>query len=262
MNEFDAKFEEYRAQGHDCYEASRRAKQYIYHRKRNLEQKAILNAIERMKVSDPKRYAELMYEATHAEEAAAKRREEERCQREEQERLRELRLFKYKHSLVVAGIPNIDFSGVEGMVAFRTWGIGSILDGKTGKRRWVLESTAMNTSWKSQMIADKIPTADNNSGLYCVKLDPLGLMTRAASYFGDVCGLLELRGKVLEHTDGIVRAEWARIMCIFIQANEKAESIYIGLHQSYPTVPMYVLHREQIAEVLLRVTVMQSMRER
>ena len=69
------------------------------------------------------------------------------------------------------------------------------------------------------------------------------------------------RGRVLEHTDGVVRAEWARIICVFIQASEKTEDIYGKLCRSYPTVPMYVLHREQIAEILLRVTVLQSMRE-
>ena len=186
--------------------------------------------------------------------------------REERERLRRLEHFKFEHGLVVTGVPDVDFSGVEGMIAFRTWGVWSVNQrvNVEGDRvaGMFLRSTVMNTSWKSIMIADKIPTESNSSGLYCIKLDPLGLMTRAAGYFGDVCGLLELRGRVLEHTDGVVRAEWARIICVFVQANEKTESIYTGLCQSYPTVSMYVLHREQIAEILLRVTVLQSMRER
>jgi len=214
----------------------------------------ILDAIGLMKVNDPKKYQELMYEATHAEEIAAEKRREAERLREEAERLAGLKRFKFGHGLVAAGVPDIDFSGVEGMTAFRTWDVQQTGVGLS------LGSTAMSTSWKSMMIADRIPTKSNNNGLYCVKLDPLGLMTRAASYFGDVCGLLELRGKVLEHTDGVVRAEWARIICIFLQANEKTESVYGGLCCAYPTVPMYVLHKEQIAEVLLRVTVMQVMR--
>ena len=259
MNEFDIQFEKYRSQGFDICEAQRRAKQYMYHHKRNAEQMAIRNAIELLKVEEPKKYAEIMYKVEHAEEIEAKKREEAVRLRKEQIRLEELRHFKFKHSLVVAGVPDIDFSGVEGMIAFRAWNVKPHI--RTDEGGLFLGSTAMSTSWNSQMIADKIPTGNNNNGLYCVRLDPLGLMTRAASYFGEVCGLLELRGKVLEHTDGIVRAEWARIICIFIQAGEKTEHIYGGLLQSYPTVPMYVLHREQIAEVLLRVTVLQSMKE-
>ena len=86
-------------------------------------------------------------------------------------------------------------------------------------------------------------------------------MTRASYYMGDVSGLLELRGRILEHTDGVVKAEWARIICVFLQANENTETVYSGLSQTYPTVPMYVLHKEQIAEILLRVTMMQSVKE-
>lgn len=252
---YDELFEKYRAQGHGYYEARRRAKQYLYHHKRNAEQKAIRNAIEQMKVDDPKEYAEIMFRVEHEVEYEAQKREEERRVRLERERREEARLFKFRHGLVTTNVPNIDFSGVEGMIAFRTWNVNPMIDGV------FLRSTAMNTSWKSVMIADKMPAEDNVGGLYCIKLDPLGLMTRAASYFGEVCGLLELRGKVLEHTDGVVRAEWARIICVFIQASEKTESICRGLLQSYPTVPMYVLHREQIAEILLRVTVVQSMKE-
>jgi len=268
MKTLNELIDKYRAQGHDYYEANRRAKQYLYHHKRNEGQMKVRDAIELLKVEDPKKYAELMWKVEHVEEVEAKRREEAKRLREEQERLREERLFKFKHSLVTAGVPNIDFSGVEGMVAFRTWDVKPVgvdlgmsvrcLPVDTGL---FLGSAVMSSVWKSVMIADEIPTASNNNGLYCVKLDPLGLMTRASYYLDDVCGLLELRGKVLEHTDGVVRAEWARIVCVFIQANEKTENIYGGLRQSYPTIPLYVLHKEQIAEVLLRVTVMQSMRE-
>ena len=243
--------EKYVAQGYSYNDAYERARRYMYNHKRYEEQKKVRDVINQMKVSDPKKYAELMYRATHEEEIRAREREEERIRYEEARRLEEEKLFKFRHSLVTAGIPDIDFSDVEGLVAFRTW---DVRDDKLG-------STAMRSVWNSQMIADRIPTPNNNNGLYCVKLDPLGLMTRASYYLGEVCGLLELRGKVLEHTDGVVRAEWARIMCVFIQANENTENNYQGLCYSYPTVPFYVLHKEQIAEVLLRVTVMQSVRE-
>jgi len=260
MSEFAKHYERYRTLGYDRYESERRAKRYLYNHKRYEEQKAIRNAIYRMKRVEPAKYAELMYKVEHAGEIEAKRREEERRRWEEQKRLEALRQFKFRHGLVVAGVPNIDLSGVGGMIAFRTWNVKTNFDVRTGAAKLFLGSTAMSSVWMSQMIADRIPTEDNVHGLYCVRLDPLGLMTRASYYLGDVCGLLELRGKVLEHTDGVVRAEWARIMCVFIQAGEKTENVYSGLHQSYPTVPMYVLHKEQIAEILLRVTVLQGMK--
>jgi len=213
-----------------------------------MRQKAVRDAINRMKVDDFKKYAELVYRATHEEEIEAKELEEE-------QHIRRERLYKFGHSLVVTDIPVLWLSGVEGMVAFRTWDVSESEDGL------FLRSTSMGSVWESQMIADKIPTAQNSSGLYCVKLDPLGLMTKASYYLDGVCGLVELRGKVLEHTDSVVRAEWARIICVFIQPNAKTEVNYGGLRQSYPTVPFYVLHTEQIAEVLVRVTMLQSMRE-
>ena len=255
---YDIQYEKYR-QLYDVYESQRRARRYMYNHKRHEEQKVVDNAIKRMRVEEPKKWTELMYKVEHAAEFEAEKREKQRLEQEEQHRLVEQRQFKFRHGLVAAGIPNIDFSGVEGMIAFRTWNVKPHV--RTDEGGLFLGSTAMNTSWKPVMIADRIPAEGNDNGLYCVRLDPLGLMTRASYYLGEVCGLLELRGKVLEHTDGVVKAEWARIICVFIQANEKAENVYSGLSKSYPTVPMYILHKEQIAEILLRVTVMQSMRE-
>ncbi len=257
MSDFDELVEKYKAQGYDYYEALRRAKRYQYNHKRHVEQRAVDNAIKRMKMEEPKRWAELMYKVEHVAEYEAEQREKQRLEREEQQRLVEQRQFKFKHGLVAVGVPNIDFSGVEGMIAFRTWNLKRTVteDGL------FLGSTAMSTVWKPVMIADRIPAKGNDSGLYCVRLDPLGLMTRASYYLGEVSGLLELRGRILEHTDGVVKAEWARIICVFIQANEHTENVYSGLSYSYPTVPMYVLHKEQIAEMLLRVTMMQSLKE-
>ncbi len=257
MNEFDVQFDKYRALGHDVYEATRRAKRYMYNHKRHAEQKAVDNAIKRMKLEDPKKWAELMYKVEHAAEFEAELEEKRRIEQASQARLAEQGRFKFRHGLVTTGIPNIDFTDVEGMIAFRTWNLKRTVteDGL------FLGSTAMSTVWKPVMIADRIPAKGNDSGLYCVRLDPLGLMTRASYYMGDVSGLLELRGRILEHTDGVVKAEWARIICVFLQANKNTETVYSGLSQTYPTVPMYVLHKEQIAEILLRVTMMQSAKE-
>lgn len=261
MSDFDEYVAKYEAQGCTYHEALQKAKRYEYNRGRYLEQQKVRDAIRQLEIDDPIKYAKLVYDAEHAGEAAARVREGERRQYEERRRLDELRYFKFDHSLVVVSVPTIEFSGVEGMIAFRTWNIRQCHNALRGEVELFLGSTAANSVWTPQMIADKVPTENNTSGLYCVKLDPLGLMTRAADYFGSVCGLLELRGKVLEHSDGIVRAEWARIICVFVQVGKETECTYGGLHLSYPTVPMYVLHREQIAEVLLRVTMIQSMRK-
>jgi len=248
----DELIRKYMTQGHSYHDARGRAKRYQYNRKRYEEQRKVRDAVSALRMSDPKKYAELMYRATHEGEIEARERDEEKRRLDEEKRRLDERLFKFKHSLVSADIPDVVslLAGVEGVVAFRTW---NVTDGKLG-------SMATRSVWSSQMIADRIPTASNTSGLYCVKLDPLGLMTTVSYYLGEVCGLVELRGKVLEHADGVMRAEWARIICVFIQASENTGKIYHGLYCNYPTLrdAMYVLHREQIAGVLLRVTVMQT----
>ena len=147
---------------------------------------------------------------------------------------------------VLVGLPNIDMSCVRGVVAYRTWSF----DGR-------LKSTAMQYCWKELNFADRIPTEFNNSGFYCIKLSSLGVMTTGSSYFSSygrrgVSGFVELLGEVVEHTDGVLRAEVAKLICLFVTSdNSNLVWTVKRLHEEYVT-PIYVLNPEQLADVVIR----------
>ena len=139
---------------------------------------------------------------------------------------------------------------VHGLVAQRSWdsggGSGSNRTGMvtfsfsvygdtdTTKRAGLLESTGRNTSWEADtFVADKPPDLLNQHGLYAY---PLG---GAAHGPGAVVGIVELRGRIMEHTDNIYRAGWARILRLFIPKVLDAPDRLILWHQVYG-VPMTV----------------------
>lgn len=213
-------------------------------------------AVARLQRDDPKRYAELLKRAKDvgydnkircvAEESRRREREEEYRRRNE-EKLRVRRLP------VIVGLPNVDMSRVSGMVAFRVWHCDAV----------GLASTAMRYHWKELNFADKVPTSHNQSGFYCIKLTGLGVLTTGADYFDtgrqDVSGFIELRGKVLEHSDGILRAEVAKLICLFVTSeNESIGSVVGHLYELYPLTPVFVLNPEQLADVVMREVLRQK----
>ena len=167
-----------------------------------------------------------------------------------QARQRELvGLERLQKALIVYDVPDIDLSNVEGLVAFRQWGV------ENGE----LCSTSLRSAWKSVMFADRVPTPDNTHGLYCIKLSPFGFMSPLRSYIDGVCGLIELRGKIVEHYDGVMRAEWARILCVFwCSCNANVYSGVPALIQNYPGIPIYVTTVESLTQLLFRIVVWQE----
>lgn len=179
--------------------------------------------------------------------AATLTEETKRRELEEQERkVRQRRLP------AVVDLPDLN-TNVLGLVAYRRW---ELLGDK-------LKSTAMSHFWKTVTFADEPPTEDNNKGLYCVSLQADTLLSRMRSHYteGIVCGLVEARGKIIVHTDGVLRAEYARILYLFVSSYVDDPQLTVrALTENYPYVPIYVLHPKQLAEVLFRETVKQYLR--
>jgi len=98
---------------------------------------------------------------------------------------------------------------VHGMLGFRFWAL------KGTHISPVLNSTGMSYQW-NQPIATQPAPLNHENGLHAFKLDKAFLNTSAWRDM-PAFGLVELRGEIIEHQEGIVRAEWARILCLFIE---------------------------------------------
>lgn len=115
------------------------------------------------------------------------------------------------------------------------------------------------------MFADLIPTEHNAHGLYCNAVDPSGLMLSTWRYYnrGDVQGIIECRGKVVQHTDGVMRVEWARILCLIVLGDGEGvySPNYVRMRDRYFPIPVYVMTSAQYAELLFRLLVLNRSRE-
>jgi len=214
-------------------------------------------AIERFKQEKPAIFAELQKRAKDdAYDRQCRADERRRLVEEQRRRIEafECEKFARLNKPVVMGLPDIDFSGVRGIVAYKTWNFDGLL-----------KSTAQGYHWKELNFADRIPTETNQSGFYCIKMSSLGIMTTGSSYYnsygrGGVSGFVELLGKVVEHGDGVLRAEVAKLICLFATSdNNNLANTVRSLYENYIT-PVYVLNPEQLADVILREVVRQKMR--
>jgi hypothetical protein len=206
------------------------------------EVRKVREAIKRLRTEDPAKYNELVKRARDYEYDR-----QQRLKELEEER-RRLEAERYRRLLcpVVVGLPEVP--RVRGVLAFRVW------DFEAGG----LKSTARCYFWKEVNFADHVPTASNQSGFYCIKLTGLGVLTTGAAYFGmgrqGVSGFVELLGHVVEHADGVLRAEVARLVCLFVtpEGIEASPDIVSTLRRLYPVTPVHVLLPEQLADVVMR----------
>lgn len=75
----------------------------------------------------------------------------------------------------------------------------------------LLQSTGMDVTWdKNPFIADKIPTLSNQNGIYAY------LPHNCQRIKGEIKGVVELKGQIIEHDDDVLRASWAKIHHLFI----------------------------------------------
>ena len=207
--------------------------------------------IDEWKASNPERFAQLEAEAKRFVKQRAAEKAARESERARQERLLDAMRDGIRHSLVVASLPDIDTSGVLGIVAYRMWNFAETLG---------LYSTSHECVWKEVMVADLVPTEDNTSGLYGHELSPVGLLGLGTPYDWQVSGLVEMRGRVVVHSDGVLRAEWSKILCIFLTYAEGVSSTLPVLYKVYPNTPVYVLNPCQIPEILFRETLKEMIR--
>ena len=155
-------------------------------------------------------------------------------------------------------IPPIDDGEI---VGFRYWGLDDFGRLLSGTRDYC---------WKVFNVADEVPSESNSNGLYAHRITPFILMSGTLCSVGGICGLVSLSGRVVEHMDGVLRAECAKVKCIWyvcplIHCPERESEVCreVGLLvNNYPTVPLYVCTQRGVAGVLTMLAMRELMLER
>jgi hypothetical protein len=203
-----------------------------------------------LKVSDPAKYAELMQRVENEKLECSF----EVDRREALERLRRRALTAADRAKVavvstVLPVPSLDPSDY---IAFREWTVnetGCLYGAGYGS----------HYRWKAFNVASAVPRLSNEVGLYAVRIDAQSMVTGGIGchFNGKAAGLVALSGDVIEHDDGVLRAECARILCIwYIPGNTvEAYNDVPMLMVVYPTTPLYVTTKQLAAEALFRVAV-------
>ncbi|MBU2051351.1 MAG: hypothetical protein KKH61_20580 [Gammaproteobacteria bacterium] len=136
--------------------------------------------------------------------------------------------------------PPIDRSKLKGFLAYRAWKIEI-------KGRLTPSVMTKEQAWsKPVAFANSVPCTANHNGLHATRIEKWE-SNSYDSYGQSVSGLVDLYGKVVEHADGVMRAECARIMCMFLTVVDDnylvmlASGVYARLHDNYPGVPIYII---------------------
>jgi len=155
--------------------------------------------------------------------------------------------------------PPIDRRKVKGILAYRAWDM---------QVKGVLSPAIVcrDGAWKGEVsFADTPPTTHNGHGLHANRLE----YWSANRYHDFITGIVDLYGTVIEHGDGVMRAECARILCIFVKLTTIDQNLILltGVYETikyrYPNIPVYVVSeytRELMMwrEVLLNCRAMSS----
>jgi len=151
------------------------------------------------------------------------------------------RTVHLEHSLTSPLPPPIDRHNLKGILAYRAWNM---------KIKGSLSPTIVssNTAWDREIaFADSPPSRDNHHGLHATRLENW----ESNRYQDFVSGVVDLYGKVIEHEDGVLRAECARIACLFITVTNQNEvvllitGVYELLKHNYPNTPIYMVSTYQ-----------------
>jgi len=229
-------------------------------------QKQLRQQVRYLKENDPAAYARLMQrvQEIQAEEEAQQREAQEQLRlAEERERLKRRRV---EGAVICSGIPlpagllrrsEVDVEGLpleggcdEALLAVRSWDV----DGY-GRLHGV--GAGSQYRWEEFNVADQAPNERNTNGFYSVKLDSYGIIFGGINNYiarARCCGLILLSGKVVEHADGVLRAECATIKCIWYTGC--AAEVYFDvpmLMKNYPTTPVYVCTQRQVADALIMI---------
>jgi hypothetical protein len=143
----------------------------------------------------------------------------------------------FRHSLTAPIPPPIDRTKCKGILAYRVW--DSQIKGTLCP---VVMTSRM--AWGSEVVfSDHIPSADNTYGLHATRIEQW--LTNGYDDF--ISGIVDLYGKVVEHADGVMRAECARIKLIMLNiSNENQNTLLLtGMYESikltYPNTPVIVV---------------------
>lgn len=162
-------------------------------------------------------------------------------------------------------VPYVNRAGVEGEVTWREWGLWGRSD-NTG----LLGSITWYSKWEgSQFFADFLPTPSNKSGIYSYSLNARGIRSLPLYFYSrttvekSIFGFIEIRGKAVHHSDGVVRSEYARILHLIIPTGIAGVSgAYQALTNNYPDVPVSILNPCQLYEMIFREAVIEFIRFR
>ena len=248
-------FDDYRSRGYSRGQARHMAKR-----------RYMTDVIRDIRKNQPEKYAELLQrivDNTLEEERELQGRTEAERRVEE---IRRTATVRFRNALMCTGLflPEFNLAPVE---AEGYWGESGCESAIVSFRKWEIECGGLlhgvgvgsGYSWREINVSDVVPDLWNGHGLYSIMLDSNGLMSNANAYVGDYCGLLELRGKVVDHEDGVLRAEWARILCIWVTlCSPEVYSAVRLLYANYPSTPIYVCTKRQVREALFRVTAWQE----
>jgi hypothetical protein len=144
-------------------------------------------------------------------------------------------LFPKNLAHVTTIAPQFDKS-IHGIIGIRTW---RFVKNDTGNI--LLLSLYQKQSWDSPVfIADKTPELKNTSGIYSNVLigQQQGNTSLAALEIKEkqITGLIENRGRAIEHDDGILRAQYAKIIFLAIHETDKDIAEALSLQYHVPVV--------------------------
>ena len=115
---------------------------------------------------------------------------------------------------------------ITGIIAWRMWHLYALLESTHDSLSWPSDT------WTYPMRSKGIPTASNNKGLYSFSINDLepthelldeylGGISVARPQNERAMGIIELRGRILAHTNGQFRSQWARPLIIWVDASIK-----------------------------------------
>lgn len=204
--------------------------------------------LDAFKAKYPERFAKL--EQRIRFETTAEREAQEAAERAEREAefRRRTGIQRMRIALADMRYPHINFN-TQGILAYRSWSLDAA---------GYLISPSYKARWSTEMTADDVPSEFSHHGLYAYKLTPKGFMSLTNYSQCEIRGIVELRGKVIEHDDGTFRAQTAIIRNLFVVTNERTcadvYAVLPKLYEHYPDVEITVLFDQQLTDILFFTT--------
>lgn len=155
---------------------------------------------------------------------------------------------EFRHSLTGPIPPPVNRKNLRGMVAYRAWEM---------RIKGALSPSIVwgENVWEGEVaFADEPPKRNTWHGLHATRLE----YWARNSYSDFVSGLVDCYGKVIEHEDGVIRAECARIMLILITVTDESQAMLLItgtlelVRWRYPNVPVYVVSPHQKELIMWR----------